>query len=393
MRNKLRLAWSALPSLSLMAFIGVLSTTCLLAQPEPVPDAPAEAPFQPAVSVGLSTGSHAFLGADATFRLIRPVDFRIGYNRMRAQVGGFNLDASTLGFSGQNLILDSELNLSTLSLLADFPVNQRETFRLLGGVMINLDNYINVKGRFAEGVALNDYVIPPERVGVIDINYTTGAAVYPFFGLGFGRSVAARHLSFALETGIMVRGRPDIEFNSTGLLHDNAHNGPVLSENFKSVRVHPSVSLRLAYRINLPKNWWGPRPETTSSTETPAPASDIAEEPQTAPAAEESAAEPADAPPANISPYVVLHGIAIDAGTKEPLERIYVDLYEINPDGSKSLARTGPYPSAKFTLGLEPGNTYELKLIGAGYQPFTKILKVQSSGGDVNQNFLLEPEQ
>ncbi len=312
---------------------------------------------------------------------------------MRAQVGGFNFNASSLGFSGQNLILDSEMDLSTLSLIADFPVNKRETFRLMGGLMINLNNYISVQGRFADGIAVNDYVISPERIGAININYSTGAAVYPFFGLGFGRALAARRLSFALETGIMVRGRPDIEFKSTGLLHDNAHNGPVLSENFKSVRVHPSVSLRLAYRINLPKNWWGPRPETTFSTETPAPATDMAEEPQATPAAEEAAAEPADAPPANTSPYVVLHGIAIDAGTKEPLERIYVDLYEINPDGSKSLARTGPYPSAKFTLGLEPGSTYELKLIGAGYQPFTKILRVQSSGGDVNQNFLLEPEQ
>lgn len=393
MRNKLLLAWSALPRLSLMAFIGVLSTTCLLAQPEPVPDAPAEAPFQPAVSVGLSTGSHAFFGADATLRLIKPVDFRIGYNRMRAQVGGLNLDASTLGFSGQNLILDSELNLSTLSLLADFPVNQRETFRLLGGVMINLDNYINVKGRFAEGVALNDYVIPPERVGIIDINYTTGAAVYPFFGLGFGRSVAARRLSFALETGVMLRGRPNIEFESTGLLHDNAHNGPVLSENFKSVRVHPAVSLRLAYRINAPKRWLAPRPGAASPTEAPAATTPAEEVPQAPTAKEEPPAEATPAPPANNSPYVVLRGVAIDANTKTPLERIYIDLYEVKAGGAKSLARTGPYPSAQFTLGLEPGSTYELKIVSAGYQPYTKILKVQSGGGSVDQNFLLEPEQ
>jgi hypothetical protein len=206
----------------------------------PATDPPAST-FQPAMSIGLSSGTHAFFGVDATLRVLKPVNFRISYNRMRMDVEGISFNASSLGFSGQSLILSSDLDLSTLGLIAELPIGAKRSFRLMGGLMINLNNYINVNGEFAEGVAVNDYELTPERIGTINVNYTTGSAVYPYFGLGFGRSLGVRHLSFALEAGAMVRGRPDIQFNSTGLLSDNAQNGPVLSENFKNVRVHPSV--------------------------------------------------------------------------------------------------------------------------------------------------------
>ena len=348
--------------------------------------------FQPAMSIGLSSGTHAFFGIDATLRAIKPVNFRISYNRMRMDIEGVSFNAASLGFSGQNLILSSDLDLSTLGLIAELPIGPEKSFRLMGGVMVNLSNYIDVNGEFAEGVAVNDYELTPERIGTINVNYTTGAPVYPYMGLGFGRSLGLKHLSFALEAGAMLRGRPDIKFNSTGLLSDNAQNGPVLSENFKNTRIHPSVGFRLAYKFNLPNDLFGLRPgkegDSDMVEEAPVKTAQQAPEKQKV---EVQSTQPK--PPA--SPYLIVKGTAVDAGTNAELGQAYVELYKVQPSGEKTLERTGPYPSGQFTLGLNPGSTYELNITVPGYQPYKKVLKADPAGAGktITQDFPLESEQ
>lgn len=363
----------------------------------PPAEASTASTFQPAMSVGLSTGTHAFFGVDATLRIIEPVNFRISYNRMRMEVEGISFDAASLGFSGQDLILSSDLDLSTLGLIAELPLGEQKAFRLMGGVMINLNNYINVNGEFAEGVAVNDYELTPERIGTINVNYTTGSPVYPYFGLGFGRSLGLNRLSFALEAGAMLRGRPDIKFNSTGLLSDNAQNGPVLSENFSNVRVHPSVGFRLAYKFNLPNDLFGLRPGMEGTSESDGDDTPVVTEDEAAPKEQLTNEQPALPKPAtpNASPYLIVEGTAVNAATNETLRQAYIELYKVLPDGKKTLERTGPYPSGQFTLGLNPGDTYELNITVSGYQPFKKVLKADPAGAakTISQNFLLEAEQ
>ena len=366
----------------------------------PVDTKPAST-FQPAMSIGLSSGSHAFFGVDATLRVIHPVNFRISYNRMRLEVEGISFNAASLGFSGQNLILSSDLDLSTLGLIAELPVGKKRSFRLMGGVMVNLNNYINVNAEFAEGVAVNDYELTPDRIGMINVNYTTGSAVYPYFGLGFGRSLGVRHLSFALEAGAMVRGRPDIKFNSTGLLSDNAQNGTALSENFKNTRIHPSVGFRLAYKFNLPKDLFGLRPGASDASElvddlpaeTEEPATSVPEE-QVRNTQPDRPVLPKPVAPA-ASPYLIVQGTAVDAETGTKLTQAYVELYKVLSSGSKVLERTGPYPNGQFTLGLDPGDTYELNITVPGYTPFKKVLKADAAGAakTITQNFPLKAEQ
>lgn len=375
-----------------LSFAACPASTVFAQEAPPPVDTKPNSTFQPAMSIGLSTGSHAFLGVDATLSIIHPVNFRISYNRMRMEVDGLSFNAASLGFSGQDLILSSDLDLSTLGLIAELPIGEKKSFRLMGGVMINLNNYINVNGEFADGVAVNDYELTPERIGTINVNYTTGSPVYPYFGLGFGRSIGVNRLSFALEAGAMLRGRPDIKFNSTGLLSDNAQNGPVLSENFERVRVHPSVGFRLAYKFNLPKELFGLRPGAEGTSELAEDTgNEVSPEKQIS---EEQPALPKPVAPA-ASPYLIVKGTAVDATTDAVLKQAYIELYKILPDGGKTLERTGPYPSGQFTLGLNPGDTYEINITIPGYNPLKKVLKADSAGAaqTIEQNFPLEAEQ
>lgn len=353
-----------------------------------------EAPstFQPALSIGLSSGTHAFIGADVTLGLFERIQFRIAYNRLKANPNSFTINAATFGFKDQELLLDTDVNLSTLGLLADVPLNPSRNIRLMGGLMVNLNNNITVTGQFQEGITLNDYVLPPERIGQVTGQYTTNSAVYPYLGFGFGRSIAEQRLSFNFEAGAFLRGRPTIDFSSTGLLQDNSHNGPILSENFSSLRLHPSLSLRLAYRINVPAQLMGRSP-----AEMPMPAeaeieSEI-EQPQEAPQAPQAPQAPAAKPSSGQSPmYIVLQGSTTDALSGNSVSGVYLDLYLIAEDGSRSLERTGRYPKGAFIVGLKPGHNYELLLTAEGYHDLTKAFFVKSGDTTLTQTFAMTPQ-
>lgn len=347
-----------------------------------------EAPstFQPALSIGLSSGTHAFIGADVTLGLFERIQFRIAYNHLKANPNSFTINAATFGFQDQKLLLDTDVNLSTLGLLADVPLNPSRNIRLMGGLMVNLNNKVTVTGQFQEGITLNDYVLPPERIGQVTGQYTTNSAVYPYLGFGFGRSIAEQRLSFNFEAGAFLRGRPTIQISSTGLLQDNSHNGPILSENFSSLRLHPSLSLRLAYRINVPAQLMGRSP-----AEMPMPAeaeieSEI-EQPQEAPQA--PAAKPSSG---QSSMYIVLQGSTTDALSGNSVSGVYLDLYLIAEDGSRSLERTGRYPKGAFIVGLKPNHNYELLLTAEGYHDLTKTFYVKSGDTTLTQTFAMTPQ-
>ncbi len=396
------------------------------------------ADFYPAISLGLSTGAPAYLGADATLSFFRPVAFRIGYYRAKFNSRQFSQDLSDYQ-DGQELDLDAGADLSTFGLLADLPIVRGRWLRIVGGAMINLDNHVTVSGRFAEGIPYNDYTISPEQAGSLTTTYTT-SRVFPYLAIGLGRAVPQKRFGLSLEAGGMLRGKPEIAVASTGLLEGNEANGPVLSENFSNVRFQPSVNLRLAVRLDLPA------PDPAAARQQEEDAQELAEEqesvqpsqqettpnaavdssPEQAPeAAEEAPPEPESqeaeaqeppkrrktpkrnkpaaepeteaeetkiAQPASPVNMVRLQGTAVDAQSGNTLQAVYLDLYLVAADGSKRLERTGRYPGGTFTLGLLPGKTYELTLIEGGYQPLTKTILVEAApeAALIEQTFSLQ---
>lgn len=91
--------------------------------------------------------------------------------------------------------------------------------------------------------------------------------------------------------------------------------------------------------------------------------------------------------------YVVLQAHAIDARSGEPVGSVYLDLYRLAPDGSKTLARTGRFPLGQFSVGLEAGATYELRLAADGYQELKQSINTagQSGGNTLDMIFKMNP--
>lgn len=337
--------------------------------------------FQPAMSIGLNTGTHALYGADVTFGILKPINFRISYNSIRASLSDFSLDAGILGVGGQTLLIDSDVNLSTIGFLVDFPFTRSKKLRLMAGAMFELDNHITIAGRFTESIFINDFELTPERLGSIGSTYRTESSIYPYLGLGFGRSLAANKLTFAFEAGVYMRGKPAITVQSDGVLAGNEANGPVLSNNLESLQFHPSIGVRLAYGFALggPKAK-GPMqddlmgPEKEAPYEVPLITEDMREAPkeeeekpsQKNRKKEENVVEASVQQPATpakpVTPYLSLKGKVIDSGDGNNLPYVILDLYKVLPDGQKQKALSQRYPGGSFDIFLERGATYEIRL-------------------------------
>lgn len=363
----------------------LLLLTPLGAQEMPMEDAAGlETGFQSTMSIGLNTGTHALYGADVTLGILKPVNFRISYNSIRASLSDFSVDAGTLGVDGQTLLIDSDINLSTIGFLVDFPFTRSKKLRLMAGAMFELDNSITIAGRFTESIFINDFELTPERLGSIGSTYRTESSIYPYLGLGFGRSLAANKLTFAFEAGVYMRGKPAITVQSDGVLAGNEANGPVLSNNLESLQFHPSIGIRLAYGFALgsPKS-----KETTQDDlmepekEAPDEAPLITEDMREAPMEEEEAEKPSrknrkeeaeeivEAPaqqpatPAKpVTPYLSLKGQVVDSGDGNNLPYVILDMYKVLPDGQKQKALSQRYPGGSFDIALERGATYEIRL-------------------------------
>jgi len=362
----------------------LLLLTPVAAQEVPMEDAtnPQPTGFQPAMSIGLNTGTHALYGADITLGILKPVNFRISYNSIRASLSDFSVDAGTLGIDGQTLLIDSDINLSTIGFLIDFPFTRSKKLRLMAGAMFEMDNHITLAGRFTESIFINDFELSPERLGSIGTTYRTESSIYPYLGLGFGRSLAANKLTFAFEAGVYMRGKPAISVESDGVLSGNEANGPILSDNLESLQFHPSIGVRLAYGFALgsPKTKDEMEeesimePEEETSDETPL----ITEEMQDAPEEEEekpsrrerkqreeiveAPAEQPATPNKPVTPYLTLKGQAIDSGNGNNVPYVILDLYKVLPDGQKQKALSQRYPGGSFNISLERGATYEIRL-------------------------------
>lgn len=90
--------------------------------------------------------------------------------------------------------------------------------------------------------------------------------------------------------------------------------------------------------------------------------------------------------------YIVLQGSTTDALSGNSVSGVYLDLYLIAEDGSKSLERTGRYPKGEFIVGLKPNHNYELLLTAEGYHDLTKAFFVKAGDNTLTQTFAMTPQ-
>ena len=108
---------------------------------------------------------------------------RAGYNHMQLSLSNLEVDATSLGFSNQTLLIGADLKLSTLSLIMDVYPFENKRIRFMGGAMYGLNNSIETLFSFKEDLTLNDYELSPDRIGYFSGYYDTPSSIYPYVGL------------------------------------------------------------------------------------------------------------------------------------------------------------------------------------------------------------------
>jgi len=345
--------------------------------------------FQPAISIGLNTGTHALWGVDATLGLLEAVNVRLSYNNIRGNLSDFTIDAGSLGLNGQSLNLDADLNLSTLGFLIDWPFTRKKNLRLMAGAMVELNNRVALTGRFQESIFINDYELTPDRLGQITTTYRTESSIYPYLGLGIGRSVAANRLTFAFEAGVYLRGKPEFTIESTGVLAGNAANGPVLSDNLSSLQWHPSIGFRLGYGIGIKKQ----AVDTTRLDPLPVqPQEDIIAEEDPMPKEKEPTVVSKPVEPK--TPFLTMRGQVVDAATGENLPFVIIDMFQVMPDGRKQKVLYNRYPGGTFQIDLQRGADYEIRLSSYQYMESVVTLRADSDPqrAEVSRSFVLNKQ-
>lgn len=330
------------------------------------------------MSFGLSAGSQAFIGADLTYPLSRHFDIRAGFNYMKFIGSGFEINASNLGFSDQILLVDADINFSTISLLLGYSPGRKGTFRLMAGALYGLNNYLTTTIYFRDNFQLNDYELTPDRVGQITGHYYTNSSLYPYVGLGLGRSIPKRRISLSLELGGYFRGAPQIDISSTGLLEDNEQNGPVLEKNLSALKWHPSISGRLAYRFRFKKS--------EREAYEPAESLNFYESPSKTVNIENSVESSTKivGNNANSSPFLAFEGLAISHDGQTPMDYVQLYLYLLKPDGERELARTQRYNGGQFKVWLQKGERYEIQLEHHLYKLFVKDIEIRKDCKDAS---------
>ena len=346
------------------------------------------APKNRGLAFGLSVGSQALLGADLTYRLNDWLEVRGGYNYLQLSVSNLEVNAADLGFADQTVLVDADVNLSTMGVILGFSPGAKNVLRFMGGALIGLNNSIATTIHFKDRFRLNDYELEPGRVGEIAGVYTTSSSVFPYAGIGVGRSIPRRRVGISLEAGAYYRGAPSIDISGSGLLADNAHNGPVLEQNLASLKWHPNVSFRLAYRLSsndgrssdgYDQNLLHSSPVTTYER--------IGKNDG------EAVAETAEDNPADQYPYVIFEGRTFSENANTPLDHVYLNVYELKKESTKELVRTGRFPGGSFTVGLERGRTYEFSFEHTDFHPMVKTIAVDAAWKDkaMQESFLLKP--
>jgi hypothetical protein len=188
-------------------------------------------------------------GIDVALQPVSMFTLRLGYHHFKLSFNQWEVNTSRFGLENQQLLVSSEISLSQVLALGEWAPTKGRRIRLMGGVALGLNNFISGQIEFKEPLKINDLELQPEEVGTIKGVYTTRLPIYPFAGIGFGRTVPEDRFSFSVDMGVFYRGAPQIDIIGTELLDDNDSNEAILEQNLSNLRWQPMLNLRVGARI------------------------------------------------------------------------------------------------------------------------------------------------
>ncbi len=103
-------------------------------------------------------------------------------------------------------------------------------------------------------VKYGDIILPPSMVGNLTLDVKPGAAVTPYLGIGFGRTIPAKNkkpVSFSAEIGCFYIGSPKATVVATGMLEPNGSEEQIANYNqiLSRYKFLPSIKLGLSIML------------------------------------------------------------------------------------------------------------------------------------------------
>jgi len=199
--------------------------------------------------IGASIGTKNYIGADLLINIVSQLHVRLGYNRFEFEFD--DVHTSVSGFANQDLSFTGTIQQNNVEVLFEWGILNGRV-RFVGGPVITIDNEIQSDFRLTEDIQINDITIPAEEVGSGDVSVTHSFTVFPYVGIGFGRSLPWRRFGVNLDVGTYYKGTTQVRLGATGLIRANEDNEDIINRNLRDEPVSslwPVVSLRLAYRI------------------------------------------------------------------------------------------------------------------------------------------------
>ena len=205
-------------------------------------------------SFGLNLGSHG-IGLDYARNMTENVTLR-----GRFQALPFNLeDFTAVELDGKPTIIDANVKIHNVSILADWYPFKNSSFKLMGGVSYFFNNEVTTDILINETIYLGedgddadsegDFVFYPEDLGRIGIDVEWNK-VAPYFGIGFGRAVPNKVVALSVEMGAFYVGEPKVSMTADGLLAGTEESASDLESTMSTYSIIPQINARIAFRID-----------------------------------------------------------------------------------------------------------------------------------------------
>lgn len=233
-----------LPAIMLSGLL--LFSVCSFAQegdPEPAKDYKSDYSMATQWGVGLKVGLGG-VGIEAIKGLGDRLNVRLAYSTLTIP---YSIEGT---FEDIDLLAEAEVKLGGASLMVDYyPV--KSFVHLTAGVMHNKTN-LGVTVTPLSGMPFGDLIIPPEDIGMINGQLSSGNLFSPYLAIGFGNTLSRKHMvSFNFELGALYHGNPSLDLNGEGIIGPLAseENETVIMEAIAQYKWMPMLTLQLSFKI------------------------------------------------------------------------------------------------------------------------------------------------
>ena len=160
-----------------------------------------------------------------------------------ARAGFAGISYSRSGYNGADYIMDADLTLSSISILADwFPF--KGVFHFTYGLIYNI-NEAEATLTPSESHNVGGRIYTPEKIGNLTAKVGFNK-IAPYLGIGY-REGNTSGLGFTFDAGLFYHGYPHVDLTASGLLEPSTEQAPIIEDNIKWFSFFPVISFGLTY--------------------------------------------------------------------------------------------------------------------------------------------------